>query len=57
MGPFVAQTTSVYGSSKQASTYWARAVQPGLVKCVTQTVKAVGAQGIKVKCSRRGTCP
>ena len=31
VGPWVSQTTSVYGSTKQASTYWARAVKPGLV--------------------------
>src|SRR5580765_2907179 len=48
VGPFVVQTTSVYGSSKQASAYWARAVQPGLMACVLATVKAVEAQGIKV---------
>jgi hypothetical protein len=57
VGPFVSQTTSVYASSKQASTYWARAVQPGLVQCVVQTVKAVEAQGIKVKVLSKGNLP
>lgn len=57
VGPFIQQTTSVYGSPKQASTYWARAVQPGLVACVVQTVKAVEAQGIKVKVLSKGSLP
>jgi hypothetical protein len=57
VGPWVVQTTSVYGSSKQASTYWARAVQPGLVACVLQTVKAVESQGIKVTVLSKGNLP
>lgn len=57
VGPWVSQTTSVYGSTKQASTYWARAVKPGLVGCVIQTVRAVEAQGIKVKVLSQGNLP
>jgi hypothetical protein len=57
VGPWVSQTTSVYGSSKQASTLWTRAVRPGLVACVTQTVKAVEAQGIKVNVVSQGKLP
>ena len=57
VGPFVSQTTSVYGSPKQASAYWARAVQPGLVACVVQTVAAVEAQGIHVKVLSKGSLP
>lgn|SRR5262245_42867057 len=49
--PFVSQTTSVYGSAKQASAYWARAVQPGLVACVVQTENALA----KLVASRVGT--
>jgi hypothetical protein len=56
-GPFLSQTTSVYGSTKQASTYWARAVQPGLVACVVQTVAALEAQGIHVKVLSKGALP
>jgi hypothetical protein len=56
-GPFVAQNTSVYGSTKQASTYWARAVRPGLVACVVQTVKAVEARGIRVEVLSQGRLP
>ena len=57
VGPFVSQTTSVYASPKQASAYWARAVQPGLVACVVQTVAAVEAQGIHVKVLSKGSLP
>jgi hypothetical protein len=57
VGPWVAQTTSVYGSTKQASTYWARAVRPGLVACVLETVKAVESQGIKVTVLSKGNLP
>jgi hypothetical protein len=56
-GPFVSQTTSVYASPKQASTYWQRAVQPGLVSCVVQTVTAIEAQGIRVKVLSKGSLP
>ena len=57
VGPFLSQTTSVYASPKQASTYWARAVQPGLVACVVQTVAALGARGIHVKVVSKGGLP
>jgi hypothetical protein len=57
VGPFLSQTTSVYGSSKQASAYWTRAVQPGLVACVVQTVAALQAQGIHVKVLSKGPLP
>jgi hypothetical protein len=56
-GPFLSQTTSVYGSTKQASTYWARAVQPGLIACVVQTVAALEAQGIHVEVLSKGALP
>jgi hypothetical protein len=56
-GPFLSQTTSVYGSAGQASAYWKRAVQPGLVTCVAQTVDALKAQGIKVKILSQGNLP
>jgi hypothetical protein len=57
VGPFLSQTTSVYASSKQASTYWARAVQPGLVACVVQTVAALEGRGIHVKVVSKGALP
>lgn len=38
----VSQMTSVYGSTAQADTLWRRAVQPGLLACVRETVEAVG---------------
>jgi hypothetical protein len=57
VGPFVSQTTSVYASPKQASSYWARAVRPGLVACVVQTVDAIEAQGIQVKVLSKGALP
>jgi len=57
VGPWVAQTTSVYGSTKQASTYWARAARPGLLACVLETVKAVESQGIKVTVLSKGNLP
>ena len=57
VGPFISQTTSVFASPRQASTYWARAVQPGLVGCVVQTVDAVEARGIQVKVVSKGPLP
>jgi hypothetical protein len=56
-GPFVQQETSVYATSKQASAYWNRAVQAGLVACVVQSVNALEAQGIKVKIVSKGGLP
>jgi hypothetical protein len=57
VGPFVSQTTSVYGSAKQASTFWSRAVKPGLIACVTKTVQAISSQGVKVAISSQGNLP
>lgn len=57
VGPFVSQATSVYGSAGQAAKYWARAVKPGLIKCVAQTVEAIGAQGVKVSITKQGNLP
>ena len=57
VGPFLSQTTSVYASPKQASTYWDRAVQPGLVACVVQTVAALEARGIHVDVVSKGALP
>jgi hypothetical protein len=51
VGPFLSQITSVYGSATEASAVWNRAIQAGLITCVAQSVKAIGAtgQGVKVK--------
>jgi hypothetical protein len=57
VGPFISQTTSVYGSRRQAFTYWGRAVRPGLATCVAQTVAAVEARGIHVKVLSQGKLP
>lgn len=57
VGPFLSQTASTYATAKQAATYWARAVQPGLVKCVVQTVQALEAQGVKVTITHQGALP
>jgi hypothetical protein len=57
IGPFVSQTTSVYATPAQASAYWKRAVKPGLVKCVAETVEAIGAQGVKVAITKQGNLP
>ena len=57
VGPFLSQSTSVYASSKEAAAYWARAVKPGLLKCVAQTVEAIGAQGLKVAITHEGSLP
>jgi hypothetical protein len=54
VGPFVSQQTSVYGSSKQASTLWNRAIQPGLIACVVQSVQSISAQGVTVKITSKG---
>lgn len=55
LGPFLSQTTSVYDSPQDAATYWRRAVQPGLIACVTQTVQAVARSGVKVKITKQGS--
>jgi hypothetical protein len=57
VGPFVSQATSVYATSGQAAKYWARAVKPGLVKCIAQTVETIGAQGLKVSITKQGRLP
>lgn len=54
VGPFVSQTASTYATAKQAAAYWQRAVKPGLVTCVTQTVQSIGARGVKVKITHQG---
>jgi hypothetical protein len=56
-GPFVSQSTSVYRTAGQAAAYWARAVKPALVKCIAQTVEAIGAQGVKVAITKQGNLP
>jgi hypothetical protein len=56
-GPFVQQETSVYATSDQASAYWNRAVQAGLVACVVQSVEALRSQGIKVAIVSKGGLP
>ena len=55
LGPFLSQTTSVYESSREAASYWKRAVRPGLITCVTQTVEAIARSGVKVKITKRGS--
>ena len=55
LGPFLSQTTSVYENPKEASAYWKRAVQPGLITCVTQTVQAIARSGVKVKITKQGS--
>jgi hypothetical protein len=57
VGPFLSQTTSVYGSAKQAATVWKRAVTPGLIACVAQTVEAIRAQGVDVAITSKGNLP
>jgi hypothetical protein len=54
LGPFLSQTTSVYESTQEAATYWKRAVQAGLITCVTQTVQAIARSGVKVKIVKQG---
>jgi hypothetical protein len=53
-GPFIVQLTSVFKSAGQASALWNRAVKPGLIACVTQTLETVTAKGIKVTVSSQG---
>src|SRR5579872_1632558 len=45
VGPFISQTTSVYGSGGQASAVWNRVIQPGLITCVALSVDAIAATG------------
>jgi hypothetical protein len=53
-GPFVSQNTSVYATPAQASTYWRRAVTPGLVTCAAQTLEALRSRGITVTITSQG---
>jgi hypothetical protein len=55
LGPFLSQTTSVYESPQEAAAYWKRAVQPGLITCVTQTVQTIARSGVKVKITKQGS--
>jgi hypothetical protein len=56
VGPFLSQTTSVYGSASQAGAVWSRAIQPGLIACIALSVDAIAAtgQGVKVKITSKG---
>ena len=56
-GPFVNQNTSVYATSAEANTYWHRAVTPGLVTCVAQTLEALRSRGITVTITSQGKHP
>jgi hypothetical protein len=56
-GPFVNQSTSVYATSAEANTYWQRAVTPGLVTCVAQTLEALRSRGITVTITSQGKRP
>ena len=56
-GPFLIQLTSVFASSKQATTLWNRAVRPGLITCVTQTLETITTKGIKVAITSQGALP
>lgn len=42
-GVIIGQMTSVYASAAQAHTLWQRAVRPGLLTCVRETLEAVSA--------------
>ncbi|HEY4349024.1 MAG TPA: hypothetical protein VGM80_15720 [Gaiellaceae bacterium] len=56
VGPFISQTTGVFATSAQAATLWKRAVTPGLITCIVQTVQTIGAtgQGVTVKVTSKG---
>jgi hypothetical protein len=56
-GPFVNQNTSVYATSAEANAYWQRAVTPGLVTCVAQTLEALRSRGITVTITSQGKRP
>jgi hypothetical protein len=53
-GPFIVQLTSVYASAAEASALWSRAVKPGLIRCIAQTLDSITAKGIKVKILSQG---
>jgi hypothetical protein len=53
-GPFIVQETSVYKTTGQASTYWKRAVDPGLVACTRQALESISSHGIKIKILSQG---
>jgi hypothetical protein len=56
VGPFISQTTSVYGSAGEAAAVWKRVIRPGLITCVVLSVDAIAAtgQGVKVKITSQG---
>ena len=47
----ITQTTSVFGSAKQASRLWSRAMKPGLFTCLSNIVGALKSRGITTKVS------
>jgi hypothetical protein len=56
-GVIIGQMSSVYASAAQANTLWKRAVQPGLLTCVRQTLEAVSlvpTEKISVKILAQG---
>lgn len=48
VGPFLVQATSVYATTKEANTYWSRAVTPKLLACAVETLKSLSSKGVKV---------
>ena len=56
-GPFIAQVTSVLRGAQQANVLWTRAVKPGLITCVAQSLETITSRGIKVKILSQGALP
>src|SRR6266581_2576186 len=57
VGPFILQKTSVYATTAEANTYWQRAVKPGLIGCVVQTLESIESRGVKVTINSQGKLP
>ena len=56
-GPFLVQLASVFANTREAGTLWTRAVRPGLITCVAQTLKTITTRGIRVAITSQGALP
>jgi hypothetical protein len=55
-GSYVAivQLTSTYASAAEARTFWDRAIKPGLVRCVSETLETISTHGFRIKILSEG---
>jgi hypothetical protein len=51
-GPFVSQAAYVYTTAAQAAAVWQRVVTPGLLRCVADSLRSGGSNGVTLAVTR-----